>query len=261
MYDDYQISTRPMTADDAFAILVALMREAAVGYGDATINALSFDTSIFEWELAFIGAGDVAIPRGFNAIFGTSLSADAWKAVLEPPRQRTLGDVCRLVAQHAAVTPVIEPITVMGDRSHAAGAFLAVRRILQDEGVDVSQLRPSSLLAPYLLEKWQHVLPRLRQLAPQRLPPATIAAPAQLACAHAVVASGGLLLLGLKCGSLRMALAGVVCLIGFCITVMMLRRFGAPVEIRIGATKTFRDLSQVLVGERVAWPGFPVSTR
>ena len=78
-----------------------------------------------------IDAGDIAIPDGFNVIFGTAIPAHAWKAVLEPARECTLGDVCELVARHA-VTPVIEPVTVMGDRSHAAGAFLAVRRIPND---------------------------------------------------------------------------------------------------------------------------------
>ena len=259
-YDDYQIPTRPMTADDAFATILELMRHDTA---PAELNALSFDTSIFEWEIAIIEAGDISIPDGFNAMFGTALPAEAWRAVLEPARQRTLGDVCRLVAGNTVV-PVIEPVAVMGDRSRAAGAFLAVRRILREEGVDVSDLRPSSPLTPYLRDRWPGIVARLRRLAPGRLPPARVEAPAHVTCAAGICGSYILLMVGMLLRRWlppHVALTGAVCFIGFVISAFVFDRRVKPLDIRIGAARTFRELCQVLAGERDAWPGFPVTVR
>jgi hypothetical protein len=257
-YDDYQIPTRLMTAEDAFAVILEMMRHVTP---PEALNALSFDTAIVEWECDMIEAGDISIPDGFNGIFGTTLPAETWQAALEPARERTLGDVCRLVAGHAVV-PVIEPVTVMGDHSHAAGAFLAVRRILADEGVDVSDLRPSSPIGPYLREKWPGIVARLKRLAPGRLPPTSVVAPAHVTCGIGVVASYIVMMLGLflrRWLPLNLALAGAVCFVGFLISAFMLERWVKPADVRIGATRSFRDLCEVLVGERDAWPGFPVT--
>jgi hypothetical protein len=59
----------------------------------------------------------------------------------------------------------------------------------------------------------------------------------------------------------RVTLGAGLSLAGFFATFCLVNRYVKPSDIRIGATRTFRELSQVLVGERVAWPGFPVSTR
>src|SRR5687768_120115 len=176
-YDDYQIPTRPMTADDVFAVIIDLTRHAAVGPSATDeINSLNFDTPVGEWELCFVDGIDRAnAAAGLNELFGTVIPEAEWQRVLEPTQ--TLADVCALVARRA-VMPVIEPLTVMGEESRAAGAFLAVRRILRDAGVDVAELRPSSLIGPYLKQKLDPVIPRLRRLAPGTLPPADVVAPA-----------------------------------------------------------------------------------
>ena len=151
---------------------------------------------------------------------------------------------------------------VMGDCSPAAGAFLAVRRILRDEGVDVHDLRPSSPLKPYLREKWPAVVARLRRLAPGRLPPPRVVAPAHVACACGVVASYVLMMIGMVMRAWPgppVGFVGAVCFVGFIIAAFVLDRRVKPCVVRIGAARTFRELCQVLAGERDAWPGFPVT--
>ena len=259
MYDDYQIPTRPMTPDDVFAVLVELSRFAVQ---DEFLQQLSFQTTLREWDLAMID--DLELPnlgKNLNDFFGIDVSAAQWKAALGTVESATLGDMCNLIAKHALM-PCIEPVTVMGDRSFAAGAFLAMRRVLQDAGVDVADLRPSSPIGPYLRERWGEIVWRLRMLAPGRLEAVTVDAPAHATCGIGIAASWVTLLIGLTGLLPRGVTVGAgFSVVGFFLAFCALNAYVKPADIRIGATRTFRDLSQVLVGERVAWPGFPVSTR
>src|SRR5687767_14100824 len=143
VYEDYHIPTRPMTADDVFAVIVEVTRQAGPEDSSDFVNELSFETPVREWLLTdeFIGYELATTLEPFRL---RPVSVDEWtRAIGGAEKHRTLGDVCRALAPHFAML-VIEPVNIMGDRSRAAGAFLVVRRLLDDVGVDVSDLRPSS---------------------------------------------------------------------------------------------------------------------
>jgi hypothetical protein len=258
-FEDFEIRMRPMTVDDVFAVLMDITAPQAIGAAaTSAMNDLSLASTVEEWELCLID-DDInwrSAFKSFNALFGIAVPGSEWKRVLS--RRATLGDICELVSRHALM-PVIEPVTVMTDRSRAAGAFLVVRRILQQEGVDVTELRPSSLIGPYFRENLDEIFSRLRLLAPGLMPHPTVVAPAQSACAAVLAACW----VGSTLGCLRL-IPPLMTLVWFAggiasfIAMSIVSRTVKPVDVRIGTARTFRDLCEVLIGERLAFPGFPV---
>lgn len=112
-------------------------------------------------------ATDGLDPAAVERYFGTGqLTEGWWKAVVE---FGTVDGLCEALARCVEV-PAVEPVAVAGRACHSAGAFLLVRRLLADAGADVSGLRPSTPLMPYVwlwpdVFRWQ--LPRV---APGRVP-------------------------------------------------------------------------------------------
>jgi hypothetical protein len=98
---------------------------------------------------------------------GLSLPDDEWFATLKP--EHTVRDFCEAVADLNEV-PILEPATVLGTRCETAGAFRALKRMLADYGADVSELRPSSEVKPYL-DARPDVFHRFRLATSGRLPP------------------------------------------------------------------------------------------
>ena len=249
-----------MTRDDAFALLIEMSRHAIA---EESLTELSSETTIAQWQVMMIDDLDVReLGKYFNASFGTHLPLEAWREATEPMKTRTLGDLCELIAGRGLM-PVIEPVTVMGDCSLAAGAFLVVRRILCDAGVDVSNLRPSSPIGPYLRQRCGDVMWKLRLLSPGRLSDFYVDSPPHDSCALGIMASWIGLSLGLlgKLPPGGMIVSGVS-LLCFWIGLRLLRKFlPHPSDVRVGNTRNFRELCQVLADERLAWPGFPVTTR
>jgi hypothetical protein len=260
-YDDYEIATRPATTDDVFAVVVEVTRQVVPPNGDAGVSELSFDTPVADWLMSDELIG-YALACALEPLAVARPVVHDWTRIFGGPRsRRTLGDVCHDLAPHFAM-PVIEPINVMGDRSLPAGAFLVVRRILKDVGIDVRELRPSSAVAPYLTQNCDKILARLTVLAPGRLPPAQVVAPAHATCAWGILLSWIAMCAGPTLGLPRRMIGGfALTLIGFVIAAYLLARHVKPADVRMGATRTFRDLCQVLAGEREAWPGFPVVAR
>jgi hypothetical protein len=257
--DEYQIPTRLMTSDEVFAALVQFTRD---GMGESSLDSCTRASSakilVAEFGYGWFWA-DAA--DNLNAIFQIDLPRTAWREVLVPARTKTLGGVCDLIARHASV-PSIEPVIVLGDHSLSAGAFLVIRRILADRGVDVSELRPSSALRLYLPKYLDVLFAELVRAAPCRVPCPAIDAPVHDAIglagfvSGAVVAASQCLGLGAAltawatAASILLFLAKLIC----CETIK-------PREIRLGDARTFADLARVLAGERCERQGFPVVTR
>ena len=125
-FEDYEIRTRPMTSDEVLATLIDQQRD---DFGETLLASVTpaspvkalFDTyPILPW-------GDIA--NSLNAMFELSVSLDEWRPVLLPKRRRTVGALCDFIARRATILD-IQPVTVMGDTSLAAGVFLAMRHIL-----------------------------------------------------------------------------------------------------------------------------------
>ena len=256
-FDDFQVTTRPMTSDEVLDLLGAAMLASPF----AKLPDLSRDTP----ASALLDACDFGDARGagpaLNTWFGIYLPPEAWAAVLPPPCTRPLGDVCDLIARHATV-PVIEPVTLFGDRSLAAGAFLVIRRTLADAGADVADLRPSSPLEPYLLDHAAKVLPRLWRLLPPGLCPVDVDEPFGSVAAVGMPIVGLLYMIGWCAGLgwqfMLAAFLGMATCWGLAAASGELIK---PRAVRFGDARTFRDLARIIAGERCAFQGFPVIPR
>src|SRR5690348_416619 len=188
MFDERDIPSRLLVRDEVLAILIQFVARSPGDFDAFALVPLSFDTSIRSW----LGMFDAMTPRSFgrslNETFGVQFSDESWSRVLTPVKQRTLGDVCDLLAQHARVT-CVRPITLMGDTSASAGAFLAMRQILDRAGVDISDMRPSTELAPFLRSVPRTAFAELMRLAPGRMPPICMDAPFHSVCNGVTFAS------------------------------------------------------------------------
>ncbi len=122
---------------------------------DTPLADLPDDDLDFAEVLRYLGAWPLPDPKGFDRKF----RADS-----------RVADLCVELAELIRV-PAVEPVAVLGRPCPSAGAFLTVRRLLADAGVDVSDVAPSTPLGPYL---WQRptVFDRvIARMAPGRLPP------------------------------------------------------------------------------------------
>jgi hypothetical protein len=225
------------------------------GDDDLPINSLSR-----EWKVARLMCGQRwrRVASLLNAEFDIAIDSETWRSVLHWRHHRTVGELCDLIAAHAKVR-VVMPVTVMGSTSAAAGAFLAVRAVLRDAGANVSELRPTSPLAPYL-DRCPGPLGReLRRMAPGNLPPIYLYAPLQAACAIGVLLSGAMFLVGLWLRIPRWnPFAALITEFVFLAMAWIGHRLSPP-RVRFAGVKDFRDLCRVIVGERcTTGPGFPV---
>jgi hypothetical protein len=249
---DHTIVTQvPMTRDDAFACLIAHL--------DPPDSHLSFETTVREWRNLCDSANLIDdLANSLNDRFHLSLPRSAWRKVLTPDRQRTLGDVCDLIAAHAT-RPTFHPVTILGSTSASAAAFLAIRELLRNTGVDVSNLTPSSPLTPFVRRHAARLWPILTDLAPRTRIPVSAYNPT----------AGGLVLGGFLCCLahilLRVCRAADVApyLLGVglaCEALGISCAYLIPPTVDVGWVRTFRELSQLVAGERSpAGPGFEVT--
>lgn len=139
-----------------------------------TGGTLTFDSTISEWDDLCIFDDWRSIAGMLNALWAIDVPLRQWRAVLIPERQRTLRDVCELIARHAK-RPMVRPASIMGAQCLSAGAFLTIRSMLHDAGAAVEHIAPSTALAAYT-RRYYHVfagpISRLAPGALQRVEPA-----------------------------------------------------------------------------------------
>lgn len=249
-FDTPIVTQVPMTRDDAFACLVAHL--------DVADPPLSFDTTVRDWRNLFDSALIDDLANTLNTRFHLSLSHAVWRKVLTPTRERTLGEVCDLIAANAT-RPTFPPVTILGSTSTSAGAFLAIRELLHNTGVDVSHLAPSSPLAPFVRQHGTRLWTVLADLAPTTRVPVSVFNPI----------AAGLMLGGRLCCLadlvLRLCRATniapyLLCVGLTCVAVGFACRFLIPPTVDVGWVRTFRELSQLIAGERPsAGPAFEVA--
>jgi hypothetical protein len=157
------LKTRPLSPEDVLEGLRDLYTRGTAAPWEMAVERVTFDAPLE--ELIFVQAddSDTVIER----YFGTGhLPPEWWERVYE---FGTVGGLCHALAGFA-VAPVVEPVTVYGHPDLKAGAFEVVKTLLGNAGADVSELRPSSPLLPYLWlwpDVFQWEVPRL---APGRVP-------------------------------------------------------------------------------------------
>ena len=208
---------------------------------------LTFETTIEDWFIDddFLTWSSVAYRM--NRIWGVSIPLKEWKAVLSPVGKKTLAGVCQLISQHARV-PVIRERSFFGKPCRSASTFLTIRALLQEAGVDVSEIRPSTSLEEYARQHWELFWGEFTMLAPGALPPCRFVKTRQQEIEETLFQIGtGLVILGLILGMidpLVLFFPLILCLL-LLVRIFCFPALG-PSYVYFGELKTFRDLSELI---------------
>ncbi len=132
-----------MTAEECLTFLDAFYQMTPRKRRD--LPKLSFDVTVLEWY----GNHQYDDDKGFMcSFFGCDPPRKALRSAMRPMCKRTLRDVCHLFSQYATV-PVLPTHTYFGINCKKANAFTMIRNLLENEGVNVSNLSPRSPLIDY----------------------------------------------------------------------------------------------------------------
>ena len=204
---------------------------------------LSFDSTVSDWRNACDLLRGKPLGRALGMEWGFQATNEAWRQVLEPPRQKRLADVCTFIANRAT-RPVARPSKLLGSACQSGGTFLAIREALQAAGANIEGLRPSSPLQA-LLNKYPGVfLGPVSRLAPNRLPPV------QLSSARRSFFA--LTFLGFFVAAFVMGFLGLTAalLLSLCLALASFGLFvRAPIDFEFPGVQTFRDLVERMLGE------------
>lgn len=167
----------PATADYVLDVIRDSHRQQCQFDPEADPDAvLTFETTVADWRSACDLLEWRALSRALDGEWNLGRSDADWRSALEPPENRTLRDVCELIAS-GALRPSVEPLRIMGATCLPAGAFLAIRAMLRDAGADVDSLTPSTLIDEFARRYLGVFLGPISRLAPNALPPVRVSAP------------------------------------------------------------------------------------
>jgi hypothetical protein len=257
-FEDYEIPTGPASSEEVFAIFLEHQRLCSdtVKYRIPPM-LLTRESSIAEFENACHLADFPLHANWLNKFLGTSFTAADWKARLSPRRRKTLGALCDEIAPYTRIMR-IQPITVLGATSLAAGAFMLLRKLLIDAGAPPDQIAPSSPLEP-LLRDHPRILDKLPYLAPGRIPTSNVKSPTHTGLGFMLLLGKLMWVAGWLFHRPTMLYIGLA---NFGIALIALWTVGEmikPARVQLGWLKTLRDLSETMVGEHWGmWRGFPI---
>ena len=216
---------------------------------------LSFDTTVRDWRADCDLAEWQTLGEALNRYFGTTFSRNEWRATMKSEKQKTLRNVCVLVATRATL-PKLNELKVLGKPCRLASAFFALitqprnftmkRSRLRVAGVDASQIRPSSKLDSFLRLETQTAVKAISILAPGKMPMMKT----KLNLGHRL--SGWACLAGLVSligGSLleKPEWTVVGCLVlGFGLIAITVFSNLPPAKVRLEGCETFADLSRLI---------------
>lgn len=210
-----------------------------------------FDTTVDDWdcELGYDFYSWKDLVRYLNAMWRLELDQQVWKEVLYPEEEQTLRGVCELIARHVTV-PVIREEMFFGKPCRPASAFLAIRCLLEAEGVDVTDVSPATELGPYLRAHFPVLMRPLICLIPGVLPGVRVVRTTLQKVLNRIL----LLLIGLGLAGLLLVFIEPRMLYLFLILVpiYLVTYFTAyqlrPARLELGELQTFRDLSELVAG-------------
>lgn len=118
---------------------------------------LKRNSMIWEWRDAQDLMEWDDLSKFLNQEFRIDIQLSVWKKVLVPEDERTLGDLCDFLST-VAEKEIVEPVTRLGKECLSAAIFLTLKKNLKSKGVDVSQLMPSTDLAPFLADNFSPLM-------------------------------------------------------------------------------------------------------
>lgn len=242
---------RPITPEEALEVLKAEHR-----YWSANDEAwpdaeLTFATTLRDWwflALIIDSPEWQGVGPHVNALFEIDVSAREWQSTVCPWREKTLRDVCELVAQHARV-PVITPAGVLGTSCAAAGAFRWLQRRFGTELGNGERLTPSTTIGEFLQDRWGEKIYDLMLIAPNRVPALRVRRRLRWWNRVSVVSAG----VTLGCGLLTCVFPPAILLIPLSLlfffagaVIPAYSEDSPPDRVECGELRTVRDLCRVL---------------
>lgn len=235
---------RSATSDDVLAVICDAHRQQCQFDSEAEPDArLGPETTVDEWRIACDLVDWRQLGRALNDDWGLDHSDAAWYAVLEPSRERRLGELCGFIAR-GALMPCIRPAGFFGTSCTAAGAFLSVRSILSDAGADVRAVAPSTPLAPYTRRHLSTFLGPISRLAPNALPAVKVSTPWYDSCLIGIVVGLLIAVVGWFFSPLATTLGSVLAGVSY-VEVWVAAAY-PPSSVEFGTLRTFGDLSRVI---------------
>jgi hypothetical protein len=255
MKTQYPVEWGPVTPEYVLAGIQEEWRQCAENEGE--VKAPNFSTTVQEWRKAMDLIWWSPLGAALNKRWGTKFPGRQWFRVLVPAADRTLRDVCNLVATQMR-QPVFPEPHFLGGRCPGAGVFLAIRSLLIQAGAS-PDLRPSTPIEPFL-RKWPKVfVQKIARLAPDSLP---------LYFKHKVLAwlpfpsllvGWGLILAGGKAEP-WWVVSGVV-LVAFGWFGGMFGGTWFRGRLTLEGVNTFRDLTKLIVEQVRRRPGSSIASR
>jgi len=158
---------RPLSADEVLAIVIRMLTR----YRDEPTELTAATTIASVLDLCLTRYGRfLCRPRrhleefcdGLNEFFAVAISQDQYDRALYPITERTLGDLCAIIATQATV-PVIDP-------PEPEQVFHALRGALADAGANVADLTPSTPVSRYAVRRWRAVDAMLLRITAGTIP-------------------------------------------------------------------------------------------
>lgn len=179
------------------------------------------------------------------------LSESDWTQVVSGPQMHTVRDLCERIAARMTM-PVISLETFVGRTCRPASAFLAIRSLLQEAGVDVADVAPSTSLSKLTRQHLDLFLGPIAKLAPGGLPTVRVKRP--IWDTNWIGTAAILYYLTLCPLSIGYGTAAYL-LSMFVLACLLIVAYGTkkrdPARVRFGNLRTFRDLSELIAQRAV----------
>lgn len=266
---DFPLGYEPATPQYVLDVMRSLYGDAPIQHDSMPSGILELSTPISDWLDAWLlddaafGSWQRNLAKWSNEWWGVDITFDEWRPLLCDARKQTIGDLCKMLASHVQ-RPVLRPAVVFGRSCEQAGAFLAMRSILNRTGAEGEDIAPSTLLAPYTRRYVQILERHFHRVAPDRLPQPKVVRNVGVRYS-VVVVFVSILFVALSIPLTWLAgffvlpptfFTGLAVLVGFAGVCAILATLSGvafndlpPESVTFGNLRTFRDLARCLVGD------------
>ncbi len=253
VWDMYEIfEERNLKVAEVFESL-RQRHELLIGHDEVDPIELTLDTKVRDWQCYSEDMGRTWLYNAqlLNQWFDMDAPLAEWKAVLRPAKTKALSDVCSFVARHAKVLCIPEP-NFLGRLCRTAGAFLMIREMMNEAGVNTENLRPSSLVSHYREKGLPEIISMIMQISPELRHRARIWYRNDwlhlIAGFVLFVATFVLLPVGIHASFLILAM-GLLCFASFIYIWHKSEKYASQIYwVEIENVNTIRDLCHLLVG-------------
>ena len=243
MYEDFTPTRTSVTPNYILEVLRDSYRQQCQYDPEAVPDVeLSFHTTVAEWRETCDLLPWRRVADANNDWWGFRCSLDEWQATLEPAEERTLYDVCSLIARHAKL-PQSCPAMLLGSPCLSGGTFLAIRSLLREAGADPREIAPSTPLESYSRRYLGVFLGPISWIAPGALPPVKIHHPIYDAAIWGFVGGWVSLLVGVCTLVHWLTIIGVLTSAFSYAMGWIASKCMGPSRVEFGDLKTFRDLA------------------